>query len=154
MGRTVYYSPESDDGLGTVYRAGEAWQVDPDPSSPMEDGASVAKLELDEQTTAALFQLGIVEKLQHLPMEFGPIDEYEEAILLPQGLVEGAGILRSSCNALPQGNQDVYCGSQVKPEQIEYRMVIDTRMVSKTIARLADFFEEAVQKQLGIQLWF
>ena len=152
--RIIYYNPESDAGLGSVFRYGEAWQVSPDPLAPLENENSVTKLKLDPTTCAGLFSLGLVDKLQHLPMLFGPIDEFEEAILLPSGLIEGAKLLREICNSLPREDQDVLCGSQDSPDKVVYRMIIDMGVVKKSLLRLADFFEEAAQKQLGVQLWF
>ena len=152
--KIFYYSSESADGHNSVFRDGEAWQVDPDPRSPMEDEDSVTKLRLDMQVVTALFSFSIVDELQHLPMQFGPIDLFEEAILLPSGLAEGARILREICDSLPPENEDVLCGSQVSPEKVEYRIAIDMQEVKKGILRLADFFEEAARKQLGVQLWF
>lgn len=152
--KIFYYSSESAKGHNLVFRDGEAWQVDPDPRSPMEDEDSVTKLRLDVEVVTALFRFGIVDELQHLPMQFGPIDLFEEAILLPSGLAEGARILREVCDSLPPGSQDVFCGSQVTPAEMEYRIAIDMREVKKGMMGLADFFEEAARKQLGVQLWF
>ena len=87
-------------------------------------------------------------------MMFGPIDRYEEAILLPSGLAEAAEILRDSCGTIPQEDQDVCCGSQAKPKEAEYRMIIDVQEVKKGLAALASFFEDAARKQRGVQLWF
>jgi len=151
--KIFYYSSESADGHNSVFRDGEAWQVDPDPRSPMEDEDSVTKLRLDVQVVTALFSFGIVEELQHLPMEFGPIDLFEETILLPSGLAEGARIIREICDSLSPENQDVFYGSQLSPDKVEYRIAIDMREVKKGIIGLADFFKEAARKQLGIQLW-
>jgi len=154
MPETVYFDPESEYGRNSVFRSGVAQQVDPDPRSSVEDADTEVSLEVDAPTKAVLFEFNIIQQLQHLPMEFGPIDDFEEAILLPSGLIEGAEILRTSIESLPNENPDIFCGNQIKPDQIEFRMLVDISSVKKSIADLAFFFEESARIGRGVQLWF
>lgn len=55
------------------------------------------KIEIDlpisDQFYSEIFENNVINKLQHLPMKYGPIQDFEEAMILPQGLKEMIEIL-------------------------------------------------------------
>lgn len=112
------------------------------------------QLPIGAATYQALFKFGVVDRLQHLPMQFGPIDRYEEAVLLPAGLQEAAGIVRGCAANIGSGQEyDFLVANQIRPLQIEYRLKSIGRQLISDLEALALFFDRARAARRGVRLW-
>ena len=145
--KIVYWDPASD---SDDFDAGIAWWVLPDINRPA--GEHFGEFIISKILHEALFSLGIVHSLGKLSHDLR-LDAYEEVVLIGQGVVAAAEILRKQANSLSQPVYDWHCSEQIEPERIVYRMKVDANDVRRELLALADFMSDAVSKNYAVELW-
>ena len=149
MSLTVYYDPTRSD-LGTYFRTGQAWLVEPDPHSSCDENFGV--LEISVHAYHALVYLGAVDELAQLPHLF-ILGAWEEGVILPPGLPEAAEILGRFSVSLESRELDVLVMTRVGDEPAEFRIRIDPAEVRASFRDLAAFFHKGAELGYGVQLW-
>ncbi|MFC1833591.1 hypothetical protein ACFL2Q_02510 [Thermodesulfobacteriota bacterium] len=148
--KTVYYNPEGpriQEGFGG---GGSAWWVSPEPDSPWDE--RFRELQISEQLFWAMWHLGVIEGFSGLPSE-GPVDHYEEGILLTSGLPQASEILLQRAQNISEGIYEWRCGSRVSPPRIEYKVRVKSDQVKRDLIALAEFLLGAASRGYDVQFW-
>lgn len=150
----VYYDPARPLEAQPGFRAGEAGIVDFTLDDPAQ--ARLARVAIPPNACHALVGLGVVSRLNRLPLEVGPIAHGREAVLFPSALERAIEILYAFENELWNGERDF--GSvelTVEPrasEPVEYRLRFDRREFERSLLRLIDLFHAAWRAGRGVRL--
>ena len=115
-------------------------------------GENFGIFKISATTYQGLISLGLVEKFEELPYD-GLLGPFEEGTLAPEGLKRAVAILEAAANDLSDQPMDILCATEIKPEHIEYRMIIEPKEIKKDFREMASFFLEAFEKDFGVQLW-
>ena len=84
----------------------------------------------------ALHGHGVVDALNGLPLEGGPLGHGGEAWIRPLATEEAAAILYEADRRTYGGTWEFITHRQQVPEPVEYRIVIDNRDYQRTLSRL------------------
>jgi hypothetical protein len=147
--KKIWYDPAQENYA--VFRTGRACWVATSPDRPYDE--TFAERPISASTYCGLFHFGIVDRLEHLPSELGPIGSHEEGVLLPAGLAEAAQILRAAAGELQQDRSDTKVATQTEPDRLEYWMTIDLGALRTALLDLADFVEAGARQGYAVQLW-
>ncbi len=151
----VYYDPARPAEAQPGFRSGEAGIID----LTLDDAAQarLARVKIPPNACHALVGLGVVERLNLLPLEVGPIAPGREAVLFPGSLERAIEILYALENELWNGSRDyaaleltVAAGSDARP--VEYRLRFDRREFERSLLRLIDLFHAAWRAGRGVRL--
>ncbi len=151
----VYYDPARPVEAQPGFRAGEAGIID----FTLDDAeqAGLAQVAIPPNTCHALVGLGVVSRLNTLPLEVGPIAHGREAVLYPSALERAIGILYAFENELWSGALD-YAALElvVEPRDAdrshEYRLRFDRREFERSLLRLIDLMHAAWRAGRGVRL--
>jgi hypothetical protein len=148
--KTVYYDNNGPERQQGFRGGGAAWWVRSDPDRVWDEHA--AEFSISEPLYWGLFHLGLIDDFGELPHE-GLLDAYEEGILRSTALVNAADLLHQRAQDLSPGTYEWRCSTQVSPDKIEYKILVDASALNQDLVALAAFFTEAVSQGFDVQLW-
>jgi hypothetical protein len=152
----VYFDPARPVEAQPGFRSGEAAIVDftlDDPAT-----ASLARVAIPANAVHGLIGLGVVARLNLLPLEIGPIAPGREAVLFPGALERAIEILYAVENELWNGSRDyaalelVVATEAREAGPVEYRLRFDRREFERSLLRLVDLFHAAWRAGRGVRL--
>ena len=151
----VYYDPARPVEAQPGFRAGEAGIID----FTVDDAeqARLAQVAIPPNACHALVALGVVSRLNSLPLEVGPIAHGREAVLFPSALERAIGILYAFENELWTGTCDyaaleLVVETPLRDPTIEYRLRFDRREFERSLLRLIDLMHAAWRAGRGVRL--
>ena len=151
----VYYDPARPVDAQPGFRSGEAGIID----LTVDDAeqARLASVAIPPNACHALVGLGVVSRLNLLPLELGPIAHGREAVLFPSALERAIGILYELENELWNGSRDysaleLVVGKSGDDPVVEYRVRFDRREFERSLLRLIDLLHAAWRAGLGVRL--
>jgi len=147
--KRIWYEPAHRNDA--VFRTGQACWISTLPDRPFDE--AFAELPISVNTYIGLLHFEIIDQLEHLPTQFGPLGSYEEAILLPAGLAEAAQILRTVATQLSGQTRDAKVATQFEPEALEYWIAIEVPTLRTALLDLAEFIEAGSRRGYAVQLW-
>jgi hypothetical protein len=151
----VYYDPGRPVEAQPGFRSGEAGIID----FAVDDAAQarLPRVSIPPNACHALVALGVVSRLNRLPLEIGPIEHGREAVLFPGALERAIEILYAFENELWNGARDygalelvVAAGSADPP--VEYRLRFDRREFERSLLRLIDLLHGAWRAGRGVRI--
>jgi hypothetical protein len=148
--KTVYYDKNGPPNQVGFRGGGSAWHVSPEPDRPWDE--HFAELDVSEQLYQALFHLGIIDDFYELP-NHGLLGAYEEGILRSSGLKKAAELLCRRAEGLVEDRYEWPCAKQFSPEEIEFKIIVDSGELKAELLALADFFVAAASSGYDVQLW-
>ncbi|MEX2205303.1 MAG: hypothetical protein WEF50_03640 [Myxococcota bacterium] len=151
----VYYDPARPLEAQPGFRAGQAGIVDFTLDDPAQ--ARLARVAIPPNACHALVGLGVVSRLNLLPLEVGPIAHGREAVLFPSALERAIEILYAFENELWSGERDFGSVELVVERRagdpvVEYRLRFDRREFERSLLRLIDLFHAAWRAGRGVRL--
>jgi hypothetical protein len=152
----VYFDPARPAEAQPGFRSGEAEIVDFTLDDPAL--ASLARVSIPANAVHGLIGLGVVARLNLLPLEIGPIAPGREAVLFPGALERAIEILYATENALWNGERDysalefVVGSERSGAGAIEYRLRFDRREFERSLLRLVDLLHAAWRAGRGVRL--
>jgi hypothetical protein len=150
----VYYDPARPVEAQPGFRAGEAGIID----FTLDDAAQarLAHVAIPPNACHALVGLGVVSRLNLLPLEVGPIAHGREAVLFPSALERAIEILYAFENELWSGERDFGSVELVVEKgtspAVEYRLRFDRREFERSLLRLIDLFHAAWRAGRGVRI--
>jgi len=153
--RIVYFDPARPLADQPAFRRGEAGIIDLNLND--EAQAELARIEIPPNACHALVGLGVVARLNLLPLEVGPIAHAREAVLFPGALERAIEILYAAENELWNGSRDytaleLVVGAQGGAAPIEFRLRFDRRDFERSLLRLVDLIHAAWRAGRGVRL--
>jgi hypothetical protein len=153
--RVVYFDPAQPADAQPGFSSGEAGIVD----FTLEDEAQarLARVGIPPNACHALVGLGVVARLNLLPLEIGPIAHGREAVLFPGALERAIEILYALENELWNGSRDygaleLVVAADAGALPVEYRLRFDRREFERSLLRLIDLFHSAWRAGRGVRL--
>lgn len=148
----VYFDPALPLEAQPGFRAGEAGIVD----FTLDDDAQarLPRVVIPPNAAHALVALGVVARLNLLPLEIGPIAPGREAVLFPGALERAIGILYGIENELWNGERD-YTALELEVGAVNgtsYRLRFDRREFERSLLRLIDLCSAAWRAGRGVRL--
>ncbi len=151
----VYYDPARPADAQPAFRSGEAGIVD----FALDDAAQarLPQVAIPPNACHALVQLGVVSRLNLLPLEIGPIAHGAEAVLFPGALEHAIAILYAFENELWNGERE-YARLELLVEpragegEVEHRLRFDRREFERSLLRLIDRMHTAWRAGRGVRL--
>lgn len=130
--RVVYYDHERG-GDQPGFARGEAGH-----GKLVETGglASEMRVPIPANAYHALLGHGVVEELNRLPLDGGPVGSGHEAWIRPAAAEQAAHILYEADRKTYGGSWEFVAGRQDVPERIEYRIAIHNRQYQSTLSKL------------------
>ena len=151
----VYYDPARPLELQPGFRSGEAGIVD----FTLDDAsqARLAQVAIPPNACHALVGLGVVSRLNLLPLEVGPIAHDRVAVLFPSALERAIGILYEFENELWNGGRDysaleLVVDTRAGDPALEYRLRFDRREFERSLLRLIDLMHAAWRAGRGVRI--
>jgi hypothetical protein len=151
----VYYDPARPVEAQPGFRSGEAGVID----FALDDAeqALLPRVAIPPNACHALVELGVVARLNLLPLEVGPIEHGREAVLFPGALERAIEILYGFENELWNGSRsygglELVVGVRAVAQPIEYRLRFDRREFERSLLRLIDLFHAAWRAGRGVRL--
>ena len=151
----VYYDPARPLEAQPGFRGGEAGIVDP----TLDDAAQarLARVVIPPNACHALVGLGVVSRLNLLPLEVGPIAHGREAVLFPGALERAIEILYAFENELWKGARnyaalELVVASPCLDHPVEYRLRFDRREFERSLLRLIDLLHTAWRSGRGVRV--
>jgi hypothetical protein len=151
----VYFDPARPLETQPGFRRGEAGIID----FTLEDAeqARLASVAIPPNACHALVGLGVVSRLNLLPLEVGPIAHGREAVLFPSALERAIEILYAFENELWSGSRDygaleLVSDTRADDPAIEYRLRFDRREFERSLLRLIDLMHAAWRAGRGVRL--
>lgn len=153
--RVVYFDPARPLDAQPGFRSGEAGVVD----FTLDDEAQarLARVEIPPNACHALVGLGVVSRLNLLPLEVGPIAHGRVAVLFPGVLERAIEILYEFENELWNGSRnygalELVVGARAAERAVEYRLRFDRREFERSLLRLIDLLHAAWRAGRGVRL--
>ena len=153
--RVVYFDPAQPAETQPSFRSGEAGIVD----FTLDDDAQgrLARVGIPPNACHALVGLGVVARLNLLPLEIGPIAHEREAVLFPGALERAIEILYALENELWNGSRDygaleLVIVARAGALPVEYRLRFDRREFERSLLRLIDLFHAAWRAGRGVRI--
>ena len=151
----VYYDPERPVEAQPGFHSGEAGILD----FTLDDAAQarLARVAIPPNACHALVGLGVVARLNLLPLEVGPIAPGREAVLFPGALERAIEILYALENELWNGSRnygalELTVGECAGAAPVEYRLRFDRREFERSLLRLIDLLHAAWRAGRGVRL--
>lgn len=153
--KIVYFDPTRPVEAQPGFRVGEAGIVD----FTLDDAEQVRLpcVAIPPNACHALVALGVVARLNLLPLEIGPIEHGREAVLYPAALERAIEILYAFENELWGGARDygaleLVVATRSAEQPIEYRLRFDRREFERSLLRLIDLMHAAWRAGRGVRL--
>jgi hypothetical protein len=152
----VYFDPTRPIEAQPGFRSGEAEILDFTLDERAQ--AKLARVAIPANAVHGLVGLGVVARLNLLPLEIGPIAPGREAVLFPGALERAIEILYAVENELWNGSRDygalelVVATERRDAGPIEYRLRFDRREFERSLLRLVDLFHAAWRAGRGVRL--
>jgi hypothetical protein len=153
----VYFDPTRPVEAQPGFRSGEAAIVDVMLDEPAQ--ARLSRVVIPANAAHGLVGLGVVARLNLLPLEIGPIAPGRDAVLFPGALERAIEILYAVENELWNGARDyaalelVVATERHDPaDPVEYRLRFDRREFERSLLRLVDLFQAAWRAGRGVRL--
>ena len=153
--RIVYFDPARPVKMQPGFRSGEAGIIDL--TLDDEAQAGLARIEIPPNACHALVGLGVVARLNLLPLEVGPIAHAREAVLFPSALERAIAILYAAENELWNGSRnytalELVVGTQGGSAPVEFRLRFQRRDFERSLLRLVDLMHAAWRAGRGVRL--
>lgn len=152
----VYFDPARPVETQPGFRSGEAAIVDFTLDELAQ--AKLARVAIPANAVHGLIGLGVVARMNLLPLEIGPIAPGREAVLFPGALERAIEILYAVENELWNGARDYRALELVVATvprdagAVEYRLRFDRREFERSLLRLVDLFHAAWRAGRGVRL--
>ena len=155
----VYFDPARPVETQPGFRAGEVGIVD----FTLDDDTQerLPCVAIPPNAAHALVALGVVARLNRLPLELGPIGPGREAVFFPGSLERAIEILYAIENELWNGERD-YASLELSVEppsatgrsdaSVEYRLRFDRREFERSLLRIIDLCHAAWRAGRGVRL--
>jgi hypothetical protein len=148
--KTVYYDNRGPKNQRGFRGGGSAWWVRRESDRPWDE--HFAEFDISEDLYWALFHLGLMDDFYGLPHD-GLLGAYEEGVLRAEGLGKAAEVLLDKAQNLSSGTYEWICSEQVRPDRIEYRILVNAAALRRELIALAEFLDGAPSKGYDVQLW-
>lgn len=130
-------------------RVGEAGWVWEDEASEL---ATNTRVRLSPNSTHALLGHGVVDALNRLDLELGPIGSGRDA-LIPQAAIEEASVILYEADRKTYGRVwEFPFGEDSGPPRRELRLRIDNREYQRSLARLQDLVRGASRSGYAVRM--
>jgi hypothetical protein len=132
-GAVIYLQPEEFDAPPAPFRTGEAGHVW---ISAAGEPETDTRVRLSANTTHALLGHGVVEALNQLPLEMGPLGSGGD-VMIPQGLLEDASEILVEADRKTYGAVFEFCaGPHPSEPGLECWVRVQNREYQRSLARL------------------
>jgi hypothetical protein len=148
--KIVYYDNNGPRNQRGFLGGGSAWSVSPEPDRPWDE--HFAEFDISEHLYWALFYLGIIDDFCELPHDW-LLGAYEEGTLKSAGLAQASEILRARAENLVESTYEWSCSEQLSPNEMEFKIQVDSGILRHELLALADFLDGAASRGLDVQLW-
>ncbi len=147
--RAIVLGPEDAEAAPLPLRTGEGGHVWIDEHGDLSTDTRVA---LSANATCALFGHGVVDALNRLPLEMGPLGEGRD-VIVPQHALEDASRIFVEADRFTYGASYEFVAARAPgPPPVEIRMRIDNRDLQRSLARLQFLLSTASRQGHAVRL--
>jgi len=147
--RVVYYDHARAHEAQCGFRCGAAGWVKPGPDGvyEVED-----RVRVPPNALHALYAHGVVEALNRLSFQLGPIEPGREAVLSPSALDDASHVLYEADRKTYGRTWEFVVDERAAPDPVQLRIVIDNRGYQRTLSQLQYLATLAGRWGYGVRL--